>query len=73
MDDSFDTSLAAERHSKILREVERIRDGLSADVINYYRNSPTSENEEKEQQRGMRKYLEIAQDEIRNVLQDRLN
>jgi hypothetical protein len=73
MDDSFDTNLAAERHTKILREVERIRDGLSADVINYYRNSPTSEDEEKEQQRGMRKYLEIAQDDIRNIIRDRLD
>ncbi len=36
MADSFDQNLAAERHNEIIREVERIRDSISQDVINYY-------------------------------------
>ena len=68
MSDSFDVVVAKEKHDKSIREVERIRDGLTQDVINYYYNGPTTEDEEKEQQRGIQKYLEIAQNDIRNAL-----
>lgn len=68
MSDSFNVVRAKEKHDKVIREVKRIRDGLTQDVIDYYYQGPTTEDEEKEQQRGMQKYLEIAQDDIRNVL-----
>lgn len=72
MPDSFDVNLAAERHNEIIREVERIRDGISQDVINYYYKDPTSEDEERSQREGMRKYLKIASDEIYNLLNGKL-
>lgn len=68
MDDSFDVALAREKHDKIIRDVEKIRNGLTRDVIDYYYNGPTTEDEEKSQQQGIRKYLEIAQDDIRDTL-----
>ena len=67
MVDSFDKDAAAQRHNEIIKEVERIRDGITRDVINYYYNDPTSEDEEKSKREGMRKYLKIASDEIYNL------
>lgn len=72
MTDSFDKDLAAERHQEIIREIERIRDGLSEDIINYYDKSPTTEDEEKEQHRGIRKYLELADERARELLNGKL-
>jgi len=72
MADSFDQNLAAERHNEIIREVERIRDGLTRDVIGYYYNDPVSEDEEKIKRDGIRKYLKIASDEIYNLLNGKL-
>ncbi len=72
MADSFDTNLAGERHNEIIREVEKIRDGLSSDVINYYYKDPISEDEEKTQRDGMRKYLKIASERINNLLNGKL-
>ncbi|MCL5666757.1 MAG: hypothetical protein M1383_03230 [Patescibacteria group bacterium] len=72
MVDSFDQNLAAERHYEIIREVERIRDGLSADVINYYHKDPATEEEEKSQHEGMRKYLKIASERINDLLNGKL-
>lgn len=64
--------MAAERHNEIIWEVERIRDGISQDVISYYYKDPTTEDEEKTQREGIRKYLEIAQDRIRELLNGKL-
>jgi hypothetical protein len=72
MADSFDTNLAGERHNEIIREVEKIRDSLSADVINYYYKDPISEDEEKTQHDGMRKYLKIASERINDLLNGKL-
>lgn len=72
MTDSFDKDRAAERHQEIIREAERIRDGLSKDVIDYYYKNPSTEDEEKEQRRGMRKYLELANERIRELLNGKL-
>ena len=72
MEDSFDKTRAKETHDSIIREAERIRDGLSADVINYYYDRyPSSEYEEKTYQEGIRRYLKIAQRNIDDLL-DRL-
>ncbi len=72
MPDSFDKEAAARRHNEIIAEVERIRDGLTRDVINYYYSDPTSEDEERAKREGMRKYLKIASDEIYNLLNGKL-
>jgi hypothetical protein len=72
MADSFDTNLAGEQHNEIIREVEKIRDGLSSDVINYYYKDPISEDEEKIQRDGMRKYLKIASERINDLLNGKL-
>lgn len=72
MADSFDTEAAARRHNEIITEVERIRDGLTRDVINYYYSDPMSEDEEKTKHDGIRKYLKIAYDEIYNLLNGKL-
>ena len=72
MPDSFDQSRAAERHEAIIREVERIRTGLTEDVINYYYNNPDTENEERTKREGMRKYLKIASDQIYDLLNGKL-
>lgn len=68
MADLFDSESAAVRHNDIIRGVERIRDGLSRDVINYYYSDPTSEEEERAKHDGMRKYLKIASGEIDTLL-----
>ncbi|MDR3642371.1 MAG: hypothetical protein P4L74_01955 [Candidatus Doudnabacteria bacterium] len=72
MADSFDKTLAAQRHQEIIREAERIRDSLTRDVIDYYYNSPLSEDEEKIQREGMRKYLKIASDNIYTLMNGKL-
>jgi hypothetical protein len=72
MPDSFDQSAAAERHNAIINEVQRIRDGLTRDVIDYYYSDPQSEDEERTKREGMRKYLKIASDEIYQLLNGRL-
>jgi len=72
MADSFDKNLAGERHNEIIREVEKIRDGLSSDVVNYYYKDPISEDEEKTQRDGMRKYLKIASERINDLLNGKL-
>jgi hypothetical protein len=72
MPDSFNKNLAAQRHNDIIREVERIRDSLTNDVINYYYSDPTSEDDEKTKHDGMRKYLQIAQNSIRDLLNGKL-
>lgn len=72
MADEFNRELAAERHNGIIREVERIRDGLTRDVINYYYSDPASEEEERTKRDGMRKYLKITSSEIDNLLNGKL-
>ena len=68
MPDSFDQNLAARRHNEVIREAQRIRDGLTRDVIDYYYNDPTSEDDERAKREGMRRYLQIAIDELRNLV-----
>ena len=73
MADSFDRDLAAERHDDIIRDVQRIRDGLTKDVIDYYYSDPTSEDEERIKNEGLRKYLQIAVEEINDLLNGKLD
>ena len=72
MADSFDVILAAERHNDIIRGVERIRDSLTADVINYYYNPPLTEEDERSQKESMRRYLKVAAEDINNLLNGKL-
>jgi predicted solute-binding protein len=71
MPEEFDTSGAAERHDYIIREAQRIRDGLTRDVIDYYYDSyPDSEEKQREQIAGMRKYLDIAYRDLDNLIRE---
>ena len=72
MADEFDRDAAAQRHNAIINQAEEIRDGLTRNVINYYYSDPTSEDEERVKREGMRRYLEIAIDEIHNLLNGKL-
>lgn len=67
--EEFDKEAARERHNEIIREAQRIRDGLNKDVIEYYYESyPESEEREREYRLGMRKYLDIAYERLRDLL-----
>jgi len=69
MAEEFDKEAARRRHNEIIEEAQRIRDGLTRDVIDYYYNShPDSEEEEVSLKAGMRKYLDIAYDRIGDLL-----
>lgn len=73
MPDSFNRDAAAQRHNEIISEVERIRNGLTRDVINYYYSDPVTEDEETAKREGIRKYLRVASDEINSLLNGKLN
>ncbi len=68
MAEDFDRSAAASRHEAIIREAQRIRDGLSEDVINYYYNAPDSAESEGDKRAGIKKYLRIAAERIDELL-----
>jgi endonuclease YncB( thermonuclease family) len=69
MAEDFDKEAVALRHDEIIREAQRIRDGLTRDVIDYYYNYyPDSEEEERKQKRGMREYLVVAVERINDLL-----
>lgn len=69
MAEEFDKEEAGRRHDEYIREVQRIRDGLDKDVVEYYYNYyPDSEQEKREQNAGMRKYLDIAHDRIADLI-----
>lgn len=72
MTNIFDIETAAEEHESIIRDIQRIRDDISKDVIDYYFTSPTTEAEEKSKREGMRKYLLEASEKIDNLLKGRL-
>ena len=72
MADEFDSSLAAEKHEAIISEVQRIRDSLTNDVINYYYHNPTTADEERAKREGMRKYLKIAYERIYELMNGKL-
>ena len=73
MPDEFDQNTAAQRHNAIISEAQRIRDGLTKDVIDYYYNDPVSQDEETTKNQGMRKYLQIARDDIDYLIKSRKN
>ena len=68
MADEFDVSAAVEKHERIIRQVQNIRDGLTKDVIDYYYKDPQTEAEERDKNAGMRKYLQIAREDIDRLL-----
>ena len=72
MADSFDQNRVREEHSAIISEVQRIRDGLTKDVIDYYYNAPISAEQDHEQRQGMGKYLRLAAERIDELLRGRL-
>lgn len=72
MSDDFNEVQAREEHQQIIYEVQRIRDGLTKDVIDYYYNAPTSAEHDREQRDGMRKYLRIASERIHDLLNGKL-
>ncbi len=72
MADDFDRDQAGERHRAVIQEAQRIRDGITTDVIDYYYNAPESEEQDREYREGMRKFLRIAAERIDALLQGRL-
>lgn len=72
MPDLFNIERAADEHENIIRDIQRIRDDISKDVIDYYFASPTTEEEEKSKREGMRRYLLEASEKIDNLLKGRL-
>ena len=72
MAEEFDIQVARGRHNQLILEVERIRNDLTTNVINYYYSYPTTEMEEMEKRNGMRRYLKDTYQAIGNLL-DRLN
>ena len=71
--DTYDKAGAAREHDAIIAEVQRIRDGLSKDVIDYYYSRyPSSEEDESDIRAGMRKYLRMASQRIDDLLNGKL-
>ncbi len=71
--EEFDTNRAQQRQDDIMNDIQWIRDGLKRDIIEWYQNArPKSVAEEKDIRRGMRKYLSIAQDQIKTLLNGKL-
>jgi|JI8StandDraft_1071087.scaffolds.fasta_scaffold62965_2 hypothetical protein len=65
----FDSKKAQQKQSEFLDRVEGIRRNLKADVVDYYWNrSPQSEDDVRENERGMYKYLKIAHEDIGRLL-----
>ncbi len=70
---TFDAQSASDRHYAIMRDLQWIRDGINTDLVDYYYDRvPQNEDEVKAERDGMRKYLEIAQDRIRELLNGKL-
>lgn len=70
---TFDKHSAAEHHDAILQDVQKIRNGLSVDVIDYYWSRyPENEADVRLQKEGMRKYLIIASERIHELLNGKL-
>ncbi len=68
MAEEFNREAAAIRHEELLREIERMRDGINADVIEFYLRNPETAKEESEKREGIRKYLRIAEQRINDLL-----
>lgn len=72
--ETFDKPAALDRHKEIMREVQRIRDGINIDVLDYYwERVPDTAEEEAEMRGGMRKFLNIAQERIHDLLHGKLD
>ncbi len=70
MQDFFDKVQAEERHRELMNHIQRLRDDITHDVIDYYWRAPETEEEEHKYHEGMRKYLIIASDRIHELLHD---
>ena len=65
----FDTNKAKQKQNELLDRVESVRRNLKDDVVDYYWNrSPQSEDDVRENERGMYKYLKIAYEDIGRLL-----
>lgn len=68
-DNEFDTRGAATEQREFLARVQRMRDGINADVIDYYYNrAPRSEEESRANREGFRRYLRTARERIDDLL-----
>lgn len=72
MSESFSIERAAEEHESIITNVQRIRDGISKDVIDYYYNNPETEEQEQTKREGIRRYLLEASERIDTLLKTKL-
>ena len=69
----FDQGEARARHEAMMRQVQRIRDGINVDVLEYYWDRvPQSEEQERENIEGLRKYLDIAYERIDDLFKNSL-
>ena len=69
----FDVEAARRRHDSILSDVRRLRDGINADVIDFYKNEvPNSEEAQRRAIDGMRKYLDLASKRIDDLFKGEL-
>lgn len=69
----FDQEEATRVQNEILEDVRNMRNALNADVIEYYwSKEPTSEESDRENREGMRKYLRRAAEHIDAILRGRL-
>ena len=67
----FDKSKANSRKEFLLNKVRKVRDLLEKDVINYYSDDYVeSEEEERKQRQGIRKYLRYAYQELDAILDE---
>jgi len=65
----FDKAKANQRKDFLLNRVRKVRDLLEKDVINYYSDDYVeSEEEERKQRQGIRKYLRFAYQELDGIL-----
>ncbi len=69
----FDTEAAQDRHDRIISEVRRIRNGLTNDVVDWYKDSKIdSAEKERTVREKIRNFLKIARTDIDTLLNGKL-
>ena len=69
----FDQGEARARHEAVMQEVQSIRDGINVDILDYYWDrAPQSEEDERENIEGLRKYLDVAYERIDELFKNSL-
>lgn len=73
MADEFDRQAAYERNENIVIRIQKIRDMMNKELIDYYyKRQPESRDQEEEYRQGMRKYLRFAIEDIDSLLDNDL-